>query len=216
MTVTSSQKAYVTPFVAFLLMLCAVDLTGGMATYWVYPAQTILCGALLMFFWSRYPIKAPVKLGFTLSIAVIVLLVWISPQEVLGYPRRLDGFDPTRFEGNPPVYLASLALRFVRLVIVAPLVEEVFWRGFLLRYLIREDFESVPFGTFKWTSFLVVTAGFCLEHSPADRPAALITGVLFNLVAYRTRSLSSCVIVHAATNLLLGIYIVCTGQWGFW
>jgi len=216
MTAISSKKAYVAPFVAFLLMLCAVDLTGGMAAYWVYPAQTLLCGALLIWFWSRYSLKAPVKLVYTLSIAVIVLLIWISPQEVFGYPRRLNGFDPTCFEGNPLIYSASLGLRFVRLVIVAPLVEEIFWRGFLLRYLIREDFESVPFGTFRWTSFLVVTAGFCLEHSPADRPAALVTAVLFNLVAYRTRSLSSCVIAHAATNLFLGIYIMCTGQWGFW
>ena len=55
-----------------------------------------------------------------------------------------------------------------------------------------------------------------LEHAPADWPAALLTGALFNLVALRTRSLSACVITHAVTNLLLGLYILRTGQLGFW
>jgi membrane protease YdiL (CAAX protease family) len=50
----------------------------------------------------------------------------------------------------------------------------------------------------------------------ADWPAAIITGALFNLVAYRTRSLAACVLTHAITNLVLAIYILRTGQWGFW
>ena len=41
----------------------------------------------------------------------------------------------------------------MRLVIVVPLLEEIFWRGFLLRYLIHQDFMRVPFGTFRWGSF---------------------------------------------------------------
>jgi CAAX prenyl protease-like protein len=86
----------------------------------------------------------------------------------------------------------------------------------LLRYLIREDFTNVPIGAFSWRSFGIVTAGFCLEHAPADWPAAVLTGMLFNLVAYRTRSLSACVLAHAVTNALLGGYILRTGQWGFW
>ncbi|MEI9892669.1 MAG: CAAX prenyl protease-related protein [Chthoniobacter sp.] len=113
-------------------------------------------------------------------------------------------------------YAVNLGLRLVRLVIVVPLLEEIFWRGFLLRYLIDENFSRVPMGTFSWRSFSIVTAGFCLEHSFADWPAAILTGALYNLVAYRTKSLSSCVLVHAVTNALLGIYVLRTGQWGFW
>ena len=102
------------------------------------------------------------------------------------------------------------------LLVVVPLVEEIFWRGFLLRLLIDEDFERVPFGTFSWFSFSIVTLGFALSHSPADWPAALVTGALYNAVAYRTKSLSSCILTHAVTNLLLGLWIMKTGQWGFW
>ena len=82
--------------------------------------------------------------------------------------------------------------------------------------IIDDDFTDVPIGTFSWKSFAIVTGGFCLEHSFADWPAAILTGALFNLVAYRTRSLSACVLTHAVTNLLLGIWVMRTGQWGFW
>jgi hypothetical protein len=55
-----------------------------------------------------------------------------------------------------------------------------------------------------------------LEHSVPDWPAALVAGFLYNLVAYRTKSLSSCVLAHGVTNALLGGYIIMTRQWGFW
>ena len=97
-----------------------------------------------------------------------------------------------------------------------PLVEEIFWRGFFLRFLIAEKFETVSFGAFSWVSFAVVTLAFGFSHSMADWPAALVTGALYNLVAYRTKSLSSCVLAHGLTNLALGLWIVGTKQWGFW
>jgi hypothetical protein len=45
---------------------------------------------------------------------------------------------------------------------------------------------------------------------------AIITSILYNLLAVLTRSLGACVLAHAVTNLLLGIYIFKTQQWGFW
>jgi hypothetical protein len=151
-----------------------------------------------------------------MGIGILALLLWIAPQQWLAAAPRMEGFDPAFFGATGWPYVVNVVVRFVRLVVIVPLLEEIFWRGFLLRYLINEDFTKVPFGTFSWLSFGVVTAGFCVEHSLPDYPAAILTGILYNWVAYRTRSLSSCVLVHAVTNLLLGIYVLQTGQWGFW
>jgi CAAX prenyl protease-like protein len=109
-----------------------------------------------------------------------------------------------------------LAARFTRLVIVVPLVEEIFWRGFLLRYLVREDFTAIPFGSSSRFSFWAVVVAFTAVHAPVDWPAAFLTGILFNLLAVRTRSLAACVTAHAVANLALGVYICATKQWGFW
>ena len=227
------QTAYVAPFIVFMALLALGEAVAhvfeGRAVwfataprYWVFPLQTIVCGALLARYWLHYEWRRPARLGFTLGIAVFVFLLWISPQAFFGAAPRIEGFDPSYF-GNGWPYALNVAVRFIRLVVVVPLLEEIFWRGFLLRYLIRDPFDSVPFGTFSWRSFLWVIGFFGLAHYGAglwppgpDFVPALITGALYNAVAYRTRSLSSCVLAHAVTNALLGVYILRTGQWGFW
>ena len=184
--------------------------------FWLYPVQTLCCAALLAWFWRDYDFGRVRGVLFTLGVAIVVFAIWISPQALLGFAPRTEGFNPDVLANQPAAYYLTLVFRFLRLVVVVPLVEEIFWRGFLLRYLIDEKFDRVPFGTFSWFSFGAVTLGFTLVHSPADWAAAAITGVLYNAVAIRTKSLASCVLAHAVTNLLLGLWIVQTKQWGFW
>jgi CAAX prenyl protease-like protein len=222
--------AYVGPFGAFLLLLTLPGLIAKFATaptpplwiakpeFWVYPLQTLVCAAMLFYFRREYPLenRRPGAIGYGALIGLVALVVWLAPQLFFHAAPRLDGFDPTLMTPGSPEYYWTVGLRFARLVVIVPIMEEVFWRGFLLRYLVREDFVTVPLGTFTWLSFGATAIGFMLEHSFPDYPAALVTGVLYNLVAVQTRSLPACIVAHAATNLLLGIYIMRTHQWGFW
>ena len=221
------RKAFAAPFIVFMILLglsqALQSFFGGGRTfllvspqYWIFPLQTLLCGALLVRYWPLYQFSRPAKPVFTLFIAALVLIIWISPQAFFGALPRLDGFNPDLFQNNRAVYAVTLVLRFMRLVVVVPLLEEIFWRGFLMRDLIRQDFEKVPMGAFSPFSFLAVTVLFGLAHFGPDFWPAILTGVLYNLVACRTRSLSSCVLAHAVTNLILGLYIMQTKQWGFW
>jgi CAAX prenyl protease-like protein len=222
-----TDRAYLAPFLAFfavMLLGATVEHFGGgqalwiwsETRYWVCPLQTLVCGGLLIRYWRLYGMEAPAKPLLTVTLGVVALALWIAPQELLHGSRRLDGFDPEFFGGGGWRYVANVGVRFLRLVVVVPLVEEIFWRGFLLRYLIQEDFTKVPMGAFSWRSFALVATGFCLEHQRPDWPAAILTGALYNFVAYRTRSLSACVLAHAVTNGLLGAYVLHTRQWGFW
>jgi CAAX prenyl protease-like protein len=223
----SQEKAYLGPFLAFFVVLAlgiAVAHFGdgralwifSQPRYWVFPLQTVVCTLLLVRGWPCYALRWPRRPWFTIGIGVLALLLWVAPQEWLGASPRVDGFNPEFFGATGWPYAVNLGVRFLRLVIVVPLLEEIFWRGFLLRYLINEHFTRVPVGAFSWGSFTAVIAGFCLEHSFPDWPAAILTGALYNFVAYRTGSLSSCVLVHAVTNALLGLYVLHTRQWGFW
>lgn len=184
--------------------------------YWVYPLQTLVCGALLLWFWKAYDWGSKWHVVAAIAIGVIVLAIWVSPQWILGASPRTDGFNPDTFVDSPALWWGSVILRFVRLVIVVPFLEEIFWRGFLLRYLVKEDFTAVTFGTFSTFSFGTVTLMFGLAHWGADFIPAILTGAIYNYLAIRTKSLASCIIAHAVTNLGLGIYIMQTRQWGFW
>jgi CAAX prenyl protease-like protein len=220
--------AYVLPFAVFMGGLALISLVQSFAPaenaplwlaepkYWVFPLQTILCGALLVWFWKTYAWGAKWHVITAVLTGLVVLALWISPQWLFGAEQRTDGFNPGLFAGSAALYWGTLILRFIRLVVIVPLLEEIFWRGFLLRYLIKEDFTKVSFGTFSWFSFGVVTVMFGLAHFGPDFIPALLTGAIYNLLAVKTRSLACCVLAHAVTNLGLGLYIMQTGQWGFW
>ena len=219
--------AYVLPFVLFmggLALVGAVRFLGGSSgalflakpEYWVYPLQTLVCGGALVYFWRQYDFgKAGAWLA-ALVAGLVALGLWLAPEVFSWTAPRTGGFDPTVFSDSPSLYWLTVAARFARLVIIVPLVEEIFWRGFLMRYLIREDFSNIPLGTYSRLSFFGVAGLFMLVHQMPDWPAAFLTGLIYNGLLVRTKSLGACVAAHAATNLGLGIYIMATRQWGFW
>ncbi|MEP6975333.1 MAG: CAAX prenyl protease-related protein [Spartobacteria bacterium] len=216
--------AHALPMFVFILLLGLSDaLKRSQGTlwltapeFWIYPIQTFLCAGLLFYFWSTYRFHPLHRPWLASGIGLFVFLLWVAPQQILHFPARLVGFNPDILAANPGFFWATVLLRFLRLVLIVPLVEEIFWRGFLLRFLISEKFTAVPFGAFSWLSFSIVTLAFGLSHSMADWPAAFLTGALYNVVAYRTKSLTACVLAHGLTNLALGFWIMTTKQWGFW
>lgn len=187
--------------------------------HWIYPLQTVVAIALLVFWWRQYEFTRlrPGQIAWAATVAAIGFSAWIAP-DALGWTKRGEGFDPYALGREPKLVACILIFRFTRLVIVAALVEEIFWRGFLQRYLVdtSRDFWSIPLGTFTWRSAIWTTAGVVLIHAPADWPAALIWGVLLAFLYVRTGSLSACVLTHAMANLFLGVYVIQTGAWGFW
>lgn len=221
----SKTAAYTAPFFIFMAGLVLVSLVKNPESpslwiahpeFWIYPLQTALCAGALVFYWRSYDWGKRGGTGLAVAAGVVVLAIWIAPQAFLGAAPRNDGFNPTLLAENPALYWMTVVARFARLVVIVPLIEEIFWRGFLMRFLIKEDFTSVPMGAFQWKSFLLVAVFFMFVHGMADWPAALLCGLAYNFLAIRTGSLAACVLAHALTNLGLGFYIMATRQWGFW
>lgn len=225
---TTDLVAYILPFAVFMLGLAAVGLVQRFAEgddaplwlrepqYWIYPLQAVLVAAALLWGWRRFDWGAHRGIGLGALVGVGVFFLWIFPQMFLGVDRSEGGFDPNVFGEDASLYWMTLAGRFFRLVIVVPIMEEVFWRGFLMRYMIREDFRKAQIGQYTPVSFWVVTIMFALAHWGPDFIPALLTGAIFGWVTVKTKSLAAVIVCHAVTNLLLGIYILQTGQWGFW
>jgi CAAX prenyl protease-like protein len=107
-----------------------------------------------------------------------------------------------------------IGARLAGAVLLVPVMEELFWRSFLIRYLIETDFSKVPIGQFTWASCIITVVLFGLEHNLIL--AGIMAGLAYNLLLYFTRSIFHCTLSHAVTNLLLGLYVLQTGNWHFW
>jgi CAAX prenyl protease-like protein len=124
------------------------------------------------------------------------------------------GYDPFSSDGSAVARGTFIAVRLTEMVLIVPVMEELFWRGFLARYLIDDDFENVPQGVFTRYSFVLVTLAFASVHP--EILAAITWGAMINLLYQRTANLWACVVMHAITNGLLGAYILATGNWHLW
>jgi len=240
-------RAHVAPFVLFLLLLLIPDVAamfGSDSTdatanslwqlpmVWMYLVQILVCGTALMLARRNYEFAPFRCLGLATVCGIVGIAVWIAPGFLFeqlnmssgwwrhfGFASRAEGFDPSSISAQgSAAWLAFMAIRFLRLAIIVPLVEEIFWRGFLMRFLVDpdSDFWNVPFGTHHRRSLIVVTALFAMAHAPIDYVAAVLYGLLTYWLAVKTKSLSACVLMHAVANLLLGVYVVATEQWGYW
>jgi CAAX prenyl protease-like protein len=116
---------------------------------------------------------------------------------------------------NPLLLAAFLVVRFFGLVVVVPIIEEFFLRGFAMRFAMAEKWWEVPLGQMNALAVTVSMVIPALTH-PAEVLAALAWFGMITLFYWRTRMLWNCVVAHAVTNLLLGIFIITTGSWSLW
>lgn len=125
-------------------------------------------------------------------------------------------FDPYVALGDSPAMMVSfLTVRLVGLACIVPLVEEFFLRGFLMRFIEKADWWTVPLGTVSQKAAITATVYGVLAH-PAEPLAAAAWFTLITVLHARTGSLWNCVIAHAITNGMLGLYILTFRDWALW
>ena len=122
-------------------------------------------------------------------------------------------FDPTPLQGSA-WWPAFLAVRLYGLALMVPVMEEIFWRSFLLRYLARTDFESLPVGTFSAFSLTVMLAASAVAHP--EWLVAVLASLAYALWMRQSRSLFGAILAHSTTNAALGAYVLRTGEWQYW
>lgn len=226
---------YVAPYLVFAAFTWAADQLPGEWRSAVYLAKVLVVGGLLWVFRRAYTeVHARWSPGLLVAVAVGlgVIVVWVGldpyyPQTAAewamlrggGFPRfehleKLAGaFNPFAAGGLLPGPLA-VVVRIVGAVVVVPIFEELFWRSWLMRFLIRDDFRAVPPGSFTWVSFLVTAGVFGVTHH--EWLAGVICGVAFGWLMVWRRDLFLCIVAHAVANAALAAYVLGTKSWQFW
>ncbi len=209
---------YVLPFALFLLLTGPVQFLPALRPI-LYVTKTIIVGALLWFWRHEYVADISPRLSFrewltAIFCGLLALVIWIVPEGYLFQFGQNSVFDPCALGDSKVAATGLIAVRLIGAAVVVPVMEELFWRSFLMRYLINPDFRSVHMGAFTWVSFMGVAIMFGLEHHRVV--VGIIVGFLYGLLLIRQKNLKGVILAHAVTNLGLGIYVVLTGSWMFW
>ncbi len=203
---------YVAPFGIFLLLTGLASYT-PISIFWLYPAKTIFVGALLLIFRRSYTeIKPKISL-LPILMGLLVFIIWVLPEghyPLFSQPKSMEPYQLAPQNWS----IVWIGFRLIGAVLVVPIMEELFWRSFLMRYLIDPDFKQVSLGTFGWLSFFGTVFLFGVEHY--RWLPGIAAGVIYALLLYRKKDLFACILSHATTNLALGIYVLVTHQWQYW
>lgn len=212
---------YVAPFGTYIFLF------GIQSLYPIDPrlallVRFILCSVVLLSY-SRGVLQfRPRHIIGTLLVGALVFAIWVAPDAMWPVYRHHWLFDNAVF-GAPRSSLPSsirigagfLILRLLNSVVLVPIVEELFWRAWVMRLLIAANFEKVPLGSYLPESFWLTGVLFALEHG-SYWDVGLLAGIAYNLWMVRTRSLADCILAHALTNGLLAAYVIVAGKWEYW
>ena len=216
--------ARVVPFAAFMLLLALrgalpADGSWGIDPRWVYGITVMVVGALLAWWWREYgELSAQLlpnlrEMALAVAVGVAVFWLWIT----LDAPWMKIGDATAAFipvDGQGQLMWPLLVVRWVGAALLVPVMEELFWRSFLMRWFQNETFEGVAPQQVGLRAIVLSTFVFMLAHTLWL--AAIVAGLAHAWLYVRTGRLWVPVIAHAVTNGALGIWVVMTGNWAFW
>lgn len=199
----------------------ASELASGLPVdlLWLYTVQIILVLGTLVIFCRDYLelwVASPVRIadwGLSLLLGILVFVLWINLDgswATLGKAR--PGMIPTNDSGG--IVWPLVVVRIFGAAAVVPVMEELFWRSFVQRWIDEKDFLALAPAAGNLRALLLTSVVFGFEHS--QWLAGIFAGLAYGWLYRRCGNLWPPIVAHSLTNLMLGVWVVHTGQWHFW
>ncbi|MHB1098808.1 MAG: CAAX prenyl protease-related protein [Burkholderiales bacterium] len=185
---------------------------------WLYLLRILAAGVGLAYCWRHYrELDGIGKLNLrdwvmAVGCGLIVFVLWINLDQPWASMGASTGFKPIDASGLLDVPL--VVLRIAGAVLIVPIIEELFWRSFIMRWIKHKDFLSVSPRVVGMGAYVISAALFASEHTLLL--AGLLAGLVYGALYMYTSRLWVPVIAHAVTNGVLGFWILNTGHWEFW
>jgi uncharacterized protein len=204
------------PFAVFAALTLLQGRFGEASQYWIYAAKAALGAGILWHFRLNLE-EMRWKLSWeAVAAGILVFVAWVGLDGC--YPvlaARGATFAPAHTYGSGSMGAVFFtAVRVVGASLVVPPIEEVFYRSFLYRYLIKQDFLTIPIGHINWPAFLISGVVFGVAHN--EWLSGILCAFAYQAVVFRKKRLGDAITAHAVTNLLLAAWVVFKQAYHFW
>jgi CAAX prenyl protease-like protein len=209
------------PFALYIAFLALAPMAHGWQEFdprWLYGIQISAVILALALYWHSYgEIRAGIDLAWREWLLAVlagcaVFVLWINLDQGWAVIGESKGFIPQQADGALDWPL--VVMRVFGAALVVPVMEELFWRSLVMRWIERPAFLGVAPRDIGWRAVLMSSVVFGAEHSLWL--AGILAGVAYAWLYRRSGKLWAPIVAHAVTNLLLGIWVVATGNWQFW
>jgi len=212
------------PFMTYLLLLGLNDQVPPAYMPVAIAVRGIGALGVVWLFRRHFPPMGKPHLAIAIAVGIAAAAMWVAGQKLfdhVGLGGRWIFLEP-REVADPRAAISDISwysqatLRITVACITVPIVEELFWRAFLLRAFINwSRFEQIPLGTFTWVSFLGTSLLSVAEH-PDNAGVSILCWFAYNGLMYWKKSILCLIITHGVTNLALYLYVLAAGDWQFW
>ena len=208
-----ATAAYLVPFLA-ILGASFVSKSASGYFEWLYPLRFVAAAVALWIFRREYR-RLNWRFGWAAPLAGAgIFLLWIAP--VFFHHASVAGpLGPALAGLSPATRWAWMGFRVAAAVVTVPIAEELAFRGYLARRLVRRDFDAVPFTGLTAVSIAISSLAFGLMHGQ-HWLAGCAAGLAFALVLRHRGRMGDAVVAHAVSNLLLAVWVLARGDWGLW
>ena len=222
--IEAQSMARILPFALYMAFLAiegaVVDFAPALPwldVRWLYPVKIAAVVAALWYYRSFYVELHSRPTWFwggliAPLLGLVVFVLWINMDSGWMNLGGAVGFDPRDSTGafDWPLVLTRLA----GAALVVPLMEELFWRSFLMRWIQEHHFLELAPVQIGLRAILISSVLFGLEHSLWL--AGIVAGLAYAWLYRASGNLWPPIIAHATTNLVLGLWVLNTGAWQFW
>lgn len=148
--------------------------------------------------WKELGLKKFAKRDWKIIIVFSILLIVGSTIIVVLTSFIGNSWENSKTESlQQNIEFLPILIAFVSAAIISPVYEEIFYRGFIYRWLrTRIDFKG---------AILISSVIFAIVHMPTYNvmPVAFFGGIIFALAYEKTNSIWPSIIIHGATNGLM-------------
>ena len=211
------------PFVVFLALTSCQGSLGTESHFWVYLAKCVVGVWLIRVTWPLVSEMRWVISFEALLAGTLVFILWVAldvPYTKFSQPD--DSWNlQKQFAAAPVMVWVFAGVRIAGSTLLVPMLEEVFYRSFLYRYILAPNWMFTAHSSFAVKPFLIPSIVFGFTHQ--HWLAGIACGIIYQLLVIRTNRIGDAITAHAVTNLLLGVWVITKGfgyaeefPWHFW
>ena len=207
----NATAAYLMPFLAVIAAgILARSLSSGFEPW--YGIRLIAC-LVFLYAYRRQLLQETWRFGWRgIAAGILGFAIWMAAARWILVPASA----PAGFLALGPVQrIAWLTIRAAIAVLIVPVVEELAFRGYLMRRVDAVDFESIRYRRVSWIAIAVSSLVFGVAHGIMWFPGILVGG-LYGVVLRHTGRIGEAIAAHAVTNALLVGCVLWSDQWQLW